>query len=562
MAAVVTGISPKEGKPGTKLTIRGENFGNCEDDLVGVFVCGKNCLYTTEWISSSKITCRVGMDCSGRGDIIVMTKKGGRGTCNIQFTAQKPAAVGPLEVSNVWVEEASNVAFIRNERAAPRAVQQDPLGIKGRQSVDKPTVAEHRALFPGQSPDPSHERFSPIWFLLHHHKSTSFSDLKRGLNNMKNITTPSAQPTMNTHSSSMQHIKDSLPVFFEVHEALNSIHGQMGKKSSERDKGMTYQLEKLLEKAENDASVLFKDVLTHKAKADKIRNALAVIQRFKLLFYLPGRVNLARNESPTENFSQLVADVDKVRRSFKDTQIPVFQQVMNELETLIKLLQSSLHAQLISEGVTIKEQQNIVRKLIELGASGDPTWDALKAAFKTLRERNTNYLLQAQHKIKNNSEMPIGDKREVAIEYIEKVLNYLRSFLPDMWRLWILYSTGTLIHNDPSQASKIKQQASQHTKEIKRLFSDELLFATNMIRALVLSDTLKVDDATKAAERKEYGIWDNDIQSTINAASLAKVLRLARELEQVAISTDKVYGTEYVSDLSFDLRVKTVRNKA
>ena len=187
-------------------------------------------------------------------------------------------------------------------------------------------------------------------------------------------------------SSSLQHIKDSLPVFFEVHEALSSIHGQMGKKSTEREeRGMTYQLEKLLEKAEADAGILFRDVLTHKAKADKIRNALAVIQRFKLLFYLPGRVDSAREVNPTENFSQLVADIDKVRRSFNETQIPVFRQVMGELENLIKLLQSSLHAQLISEGVTIKEQQNIVRKLVELGASGDPTWDALKAGSENCK---------------------------------------------------------------------------------------------------------------------------------------------------------------------------------
>ena len=34
MASVVTGISPKEGKPGTKLTIRGENFGSSPSDLV------------------------------------------------------------------------------------------------------------------------------------------------------------------------------------------------------------------------------------------------------------------------------------------------------------------------------------------------------------------------------------------------------------------------------------------------------------------------------------------------------------------------------------------------
>ena len=218
---------------------------------------------------------------------------------------------------------------------------------------------------------------------------------------MKNITTPSQQATVNVHSSqSHQHIKDSLPVFFEVHEALNSIHGQMGKKSTEREeKGMTYRLEKLLEKAETDASILFKDVLTHKARADKIRNALAVLQRFKLLFYLPGRVNSARNDPQADNFSQLVADIDKVRSLFKETKVEVFQEVMLELENLIKMLQSSLHEKLIKPGVTVKDQQSIVRQLVELRASGDPTWDALKASFKTLRQRNLAYLKRAQDKI-------------------------------------------------------------------------------------------------------------------------------------------------------------------
>jgi len=49
MTSVVTGISPKEGKPGAKLTIRGENFGSGPSDLVAVYVCGKNCVYTAEW---------------------------------------------------------------------------------------------------------------------------------------------------------------------------------------------------------------------------------------------------------------------------------------------------------------------------------------------------------------------------------------------------------------------------------------------------------------------------------------------------------------------------------
>lgn len=34
---MVTGISPIEGVPGTKVIIRGENFGNRPEDLIGLF---------------------------------------------------------------------------------------------------------------------------------------------------------------------------------------------------------------------------------------------------------------------------------------------------------------------------------------------------------------------------------------------------------------------------------------------------------------------------------------------------------------------------------------------
>jgi len=45
---LVTGISPKDGYPGTKVIIRGENLGKSEDDLVAVKICGVDC--TLRWV--------------------------------------------------------------------------------------------------------------------------------------------------------------------------------------------------------------------------------------------------------------------------------------------------------------------------------------------------------------------------------------------------------------------------------------------------------------------------------------------------------------------------------
>ena len=52
-----------------------------------------------------------------------------------------------------------------------------------------------------------------------------------------------------------------------------------------------------------------------------------------------------------------------------------------------------------------------------------------------------------------------------------------------------------MIHNDPAQSTKIKQAAFSHTKEVKRLFSDEILFTMNMARGALLPETLKPSNA-------------------------------------------------------------------
>ena len=61
----------------------------------------------------------------------------------------------------------------------------------------------------------------------------------------------------------------------------------------------------------------------------------------------------------------------------------------------------------------------------------------------------------------------VNEKREVVSSFVEGIMNQFRSVLPDLWKLWIQYSTGTLLHNDPAQANKLKQLSSLHTKEIK-----------------------------------------------------------------------------------------------
>ncbi|GAA6070383.1 exocyst complex component 2, partial [Tachysurus ichikawai] len=130
---LVTGISPNEGTPWTKVTIRGENLGTGPNDLVGLSICGHNCLLTAEWMSASKIVCRVGPAKDDKGEIIVTTRSGGLGTSTVSFKVLKADKIDILEQSAVWVDEVNyyDLRLNRNKGISPLSLRQaDPLGIE------------------------------------------------------------------------------------------------------------------------------------------------------------------------------------------------------------------------------------------------------------------------------------------------------------------------------------------------------------------------------------------------------------------------------------------------
>eukprot|EP00069_Balaena_mysticetus_P003509 bmy_04311T0 len=130
---LVTGISPNEGIPWTKVTIRGENLGAEPADLIGLTICGHNCLLTAEWMSTSKIVCRVGQAKNDKGDIIVTTKSGGKGTSTVSFKLLRPEKIGILDQSAVWVDEMNyyDMRTDRNKGIPPLSLRPaNPLGIE------------------------------------------------------------------------------------------------------------------------------------------------------------------------------------------------------------------------------------------------------------------------------------------------------------------------------------------------------------------------------------------------------------------------------------------------
>ena len=53
--------------------------------LLGLTICGANCLLSADYKSASKIIARTGQAPQGKGDVIVTTRSGGQGSCTVQF---------------------------------------------------------------------------------------------------------------------------------------------------------------------------------------------------------------------------------------------------------------------------------------------------------------------------------------------------------------------------------------------------------------------------------------------------------------------------------------------
>ncbi|XP_070542885.1 uncharacterized protein [Ptychodera flava] len=83
----ISGLSPREGPVdgGTKITIRGRNLGESEDDIVKFTICGADCLANVEYDSPNKIRCTTTQWKVCSGPVLIETRSGGLGISLVRF---------------------------------------------------------------------------------------------------------------------------------------------------------------------------------------------------------------------------------------------------------------------------------------------------------------------------------------------------------------------------------------------------------------------------------------------------------------------------------------------
>ncbi|KAI3368457.1 hypothetical protein L3Q82_025470 [Scortum barcoo] len=573
---LVTGISPKEGAAWTKVTIRGENLGTGPTDLIGLSICGHNCLLTAEWMSASKIVCRVGPAKDDKGEINVTTKSGGLGTSTVSFKLLRPERIGILDQSAVWVDEMNyyDMRTDRNKGISPLSLRpSNPLGIE----LDKGKIPQKdmELTFPGMSGDFTSENFSATWYLIENHSGSSFEQLKIAANNLKKQATKK-------NEGSLAYVKGGLSTFFEAQDALAAIHQRLESDGTERVEGsMTQRLENILNRASDTADTLFQEVLGRKDKADSTRNALNVLQRFKFLFNLP--LNIERNIQKGD-YDVVINDYEKAKSLFGNTEVPVFKKVYAEVETRIGALRSLLLEKLLQTPSTLHDQKRYIRYLSDLHAPGDPAWLCIYAQHKwilQLMQDCRDEFISGQ-KVGVGALDPEGDTRPSAlgrlshsaslkrggslrtprpstwrfetpqqVQFVEKLSDVVIGQLPNFWKLWISYVNGSLFSETgekSGQVEKSKKNARQRQNDFKKMIEEMTHRLVKLVRGALLPTTLP------QADLSVYGGWENKTELT--GAWLTQIIHTVRgchdALSALEIPNDLL---QVIQDLLLELRV-------
>lgn len=490
-APVVTGVSPKDGPPGTRITIRGENFGTSASDFIGLLICEHDCTLSAEWKSCNKIIARSGVG-KGLGNIIVTTRSGGEGSCTVKFRGYTEM-IGPTKESAVWVDTPATLSWARRSLSPSSYQQEDPLGLSVEASEKAIPEDDLNELFPGRCGDLGSEQFSAGCFLLENHHSTNFEDLKAGLAHMKRNIDNQKRGELSFLKANVSSVLDQLETLIKLRDKF-----QLDVKTFP---DFTSRVQRKIEDTKEEAYKLFEDVLARRERADTTRNGLAVLQRFKFLFCLPAMIE--RNVQKGD-FDVIINDYARVRHLFGNTEVALFQKVLNEIEERIEGVRATLIKKLEnvqwSSVSSVDDYIKIIRNLLHLEAEGDVAWIGITSLANHLEQsmhelKDKYIILETSENAKKSKGGKIADGKPHRVLFVEELVDLMEMCFPDLWKLAQSYFKGEF---------NIEIHPSNHARPI---FINSITTFCNLLRAAILPHTLNKSDPVKS--RQMYGIWSN-----------------------------------------------------
>ncbi|XP_050302018.1 exocyst complex component 2 isoform X2 [Anthonomus grandis grandis] len=450
-----------------------------------------------------------------------------------------------MKESAVWVEETELFSWGRHSLSPSSYQQEDPLGLSVEDTEKKIPEDDLLQFYPRKNGDITSDGFAPGWFLLENHHATSFNDLQAGLVHLRRKVQGQKEGQLSFLKANIGAVMDQLDTLVNLKEKYEADLPKFGHEP-------TLKLEKAIKESEHEARKLFDDVLNRKDRAEKTRNALNVLTRFRFLFCLPCVID--RNVKKGD-YDIVINDYIRVKNLFHKTDVPIFKTALNEIEKRITDLQVKLHQDLQTMPITVEQQKRLIRYLVNLEAPYDSAWDAIKARSEYINKKFSlihNYhksMDKQESKSKPGSASKYSKYKEISsievavipacINLVDEICLSIKETFPDLWKIGQAYFSGEL---------QCKIEAGRQV-EYKHMVMNVIETFCKYVRASLIPTTLEKNDKT------QYGsltLPDRDEM----VLYLPELLQQVRSTYSTFIKLDlPSEALDIISQLLLDLRI-------
>ncbi|OON20185.1 IPT/TIG domain protein [Opisthorchis viverrini] len=593
----VTGISPNEGTPGTKLTIRGENLGQTANDLTHVFINQIDVGPTAQWFSPSRITAITPLG-EGELEIVVVTNNDKFGTASVSYHQSAERSVGPQTSVPYWpLDERRHCPAIYEHGSggssggAPGTApvssgDLDPstgLPMSELTRINIPlSDSALRSIYPAPgSVQLTDKDFNPMMFLLKFYKNSNFNDLTVTFNNFrKSMRVEGLDEPVNV-------IRTNLLLIFRCLEGMDALKNKfLYEKVSSSGRQFELPFEASLSESRNLGYELFEGVLKRRDRAEATRNAIGVMQRYQFLFNLPHAI---RSNISKGDYSLVLNDYLRAKSLFAFSDVEVLRRVYGDVENVVSNFRILLKNQLTTMPIDCEEAKRKINYLLQLEVTFDPTWLCLLRFKEWLLEQLRLYQhsyrqatgastadpdagnskdasafsLGVPSMTSNRTSMPsvkwmedtITTDESPMLVLVKSICQLLTQHVVQFWRLGTAYASGQFKKfNLTDEASAVDDISAETdpSHPATPINPKAAWLQINMELIHIMSNTMR-DELLKTV-----GTWNKDIASTEGLSECIQHFRRCCNVLPLAELPAEI--GEIFSRLAHDLRRHAVRH--
>ena len=211
--------------------------------------------------------------------------------------------------------------------------------------------------------------FSPKMFLRRIHSNAAYEELSTGLDNLR-------KDMKDRMKHKRQIAKAHFDHFVQSKSIVDNIHLHLKKEIVYRGGGLS-RVSRLVNAVQNvrrACNVLYRPLLERKRKTDRIRQALAVLQRFKFFFELPGALKAKIKGGDYGGVVRKYA----LAKSYKlPPGVPMLARVRAAVDAIVSKFRETLLKKIENPRAPLEEAQATIRLLEKLDSPVHPAWHYL-----------------------------------------------------------------------------------------------------------------------------------------------------------------------------------------